>query len=82
MRLEEKPAQRPDVIEADRGGDPHQGMNGEADILTSSLKQAVYWRQVYAEILAMEEKVMARVHELMAAESAVVRREGELSNLQ
>src|SRR5438309_737124 len=72
---------RPDVIAADRGGDPQQGMADEADLETSSLEQAVFWRQVYAEILAMEEKVMARVVELMAAESLAVRREVELSNV-
>jgi hypothetical protein len=81
MTLGEQPARRPDVIAADRGGDPSQGMTGEADLLTSSMQQAVFWRQVYAEILAMEEKVMARVNELMAAESPEVRREVELSNV-
>jgi len=74
-------AQRPDVIAADRGGDPNQGMTGEADLSTSSIEEAVFWRQVYAEILAMEEKVLARVRELMAAESADVRTEVELSNV-
>jgi hypothetical protein len=74
-------AQRPDVVAEDRAGDPNQGMTGEVDLLTSSMAQALFWRQVYAEILALEEKVMARVRELMAAESADVRREVELSNV-
>jgi hypothetical protein len=81
MSSKVQPAPRPDIIAADRGGDPNQGMSGEADLLTSSVEQAIFWRQVYAEILAMEEKVLARVRELMAAESAEVRREVELSNV-
>ena len=56
-------------------------MDGEADLNTASLEQAVFWARVYGEILAMEEKVMARVQELMAAESPRVRREVQLTNV-
>lgn len=81
MASQEQQSLRPDVIAADRGGDPNQGMNGEADLPTSTMDQAVFWRQVYAEIVALEEKVMVRVRELMATESEDVRREVELSNV-
>ena len=81
VHTEKNGERRPDVDAAERGGDIHQGMVGEAEIDTSSLEQAAFWRQVYAEILAMEEKVMARVVELMSAESPEVRREVELSNV-
>lgn len=81
MDLVKPRPQRPDVIAADRGGDINQGMNGEADLTTASQEQALFWRRVYAEILAMEEKVMARVQELMAQESDEVRHEVELSNV-
>jgi len=81
MSPDERHNQRLDVIAEERGGDPNQGMAGEADLLTSSMEQAMFWRQVYAEILTMEEKVMAGVRELMAAESPRVRQEVELSNV-
>jgi hypothetical protein len=72
---------RPELAAATRGGDPEQLMDGEADPGTASIEQAVFWARVYSEILAMEEKVMARVRELMAAESLTVRREVELTNV-
>jgi len=72
---------RPDVTAQIRGADLEQGMDGEQDIATSSLDQAVFWRDTYREILAMEESVMARVVELMAAQSVTARREVELSNV-
>lgn len=64
-----------------RGADVEQAMEGEQEIETASLEQAVFWRNTYREILAMEESVMARVMELMAAQSATARREVELSNV-
>lgn len=72
---------RPDVTAQIRGADLEQGMDGEHDIATSSVDQAVFWRDTYKEILAMEESVMARVVELMAAQSVTARREVELSNV-
>ena len=72
---------RPELAAADRGGDPQQLMDGEADLDTASMEQAVLWARVYGEILTMEEKVMARVQELMAAESPRVRREVQLTNV-
>ena len=72
---------RPDVVAEIRAGDPQQGMAGEHDIESSSLGQAVFWRDTYREILAMEEKVMARILELMAAQSVTARREAEISNV-
>jgi hypothetical protein len=73
--------QRPDVTAAIRGGDVEQAMDGEQDIETSSPQQAVFWRDIYREILTMEEAVMARVVELMATQSATSRHEVELSNV-
>ena len=74
-------SQRPDVIAEERGGDPDQGMTGEPTTTSASLEEARFWRDTYAEILHMEDQVMARVHELMAAQSAEVRLEAELSNV-
>ena len=73
--------QRPDVLAAIRGGDGQQPMEAEPDIAASSLHEARFWRGIYAEILAMEEKVLAKVIDLMAKQSAVARREVELSNV-
>jgi hypothetical protein len=56
-------------------------MDGEGVPGDANLEQAVYWRQVYIEILAMEEKVLARIHELMLTQSDTARREVELTNV-
>ena len=72
---------RPDVRAQIRGADVEQSMDGEHDIETSSREQAVFWRDTYREILTMEESVMVRVLELMAAQSPAARREVELSNV-
>jgi hypothetical protein len=66
---------------AERGGDWTKRMDGEGIPGDSSLEQAVYWSQVYSEILAMEEKVLARIRELMLTQSATARREVELTNV-
>ena len=72
---------RPDVDAAERGGDWTKRMDGEGLPGDSNLDQAVYWSQVYSEILAMEEKVLARIRELMLTQSATARREVELTNV-
>ena len=72
---------RPDIAAAIRGGDTEQGMETEADPLTGTLEQAIYWRKIYGEIVVMEEGVLARIHELMAVQSHEARREAELSNV-
>jgi hypothetical protein len=72
---------RPDVVAAERGGDPNQPMEGEEDPNSASLERALYWSQVYREILAMEEKVLARIKHLMAKQSPTARREVELTNV-
>ena len=56
-------------------------MDGEGVPEDATLNQAEYWSQVYTEILSMEEKVLARIHELMATQSDTARREVELTNV-
>jgi hypothetical protein len=72
---------RPDVDAALRGGDWDQPMNGEVPIGDASIKQALYWRQIYSEILAMEEQVLVRIRQLMLTQSDEGRREVELTNV-
>ena len=72
---------RPDIDAAVRGGDWSLRMDGEGVPGDASLKQALYWRQIYTEILAMEEKVLERIRQLMARQSAEGRREVELTNV-
>ena len=72
---------RPDMVAAERGGDVTQAMDDEADLSSATLEQAVYWRQIYVEILAMEEKVLERIKELMAQQSPQARHEVELTNV-
>jgi hypothetical protein len=81
MTPQEAAAIRPDIVAATRGGDDSLGMEGEADLATATLEQAVFWRDIYSEILAMEESVLARIRQLMAAQSPETRREVELTNV-
>ena len=69
------------MVAAARGGDASLAMEGEGDPASASMEQALYWREIYREILAMEEKVMARIQDLMAAQSPEARREVELTNV-
>jgi hypothetical protein len=72
---------RPDIVAATRGGDDSLGMEGEADPTSASLEQAEFWRNIYTEILAMEEAVLERIQQLMADQSPQARREVELTNV-
>lgn len=72
---------RPDIDAAVRGGDWTQAMDREGVPGLASIAQALYWRQVYAEILSMEEKVLERIRELMNLQSDEVRHEVELTNV-
>ena len=56
-------------------------MDGEGVPGDATLQQSVYWSEVYTEILAMEEKVLARIRELMLTQSDTARREVELTNV-
>src|SRR5579872_3194259 len=72
---------RPDVEAALRGGDWNQTMDGEGVVADSTLEHALYWRKIYREILEMEEKVLARILQLMDTQSVEIRREVELTNV-
>ena len=73
--------QRPDIVAATRGGDNSLGMEGEADLATATREQALFWRNIYTEILSMEELVLARIRQLMADQSPQARQEVELTNV-
>jgi hypothetical protein len=81
MRKIKPNSARPDVDAAVRGGDWSQRMDGEGPPDEATIKQALYWRQIYTDILAMEEKVLARIRQLMADQSNEGRREVELTNV-
>jgi hypothetical protein len=72
---------RPDIVAAVRGGDWGQRMDTEMVPSDATLGQAVYWTQIYKEILEMEETVLARIEQLMAFQSVEGRREVELTNI-
>lgn len=72
---------RPDVVAAERGGDWSKRMDGEGIPGDATIEQALYWKQTYTEILAMEEKVLARIRQLMTTQSDQGRREVELTNV-
>src|ERR1700728_1792543 len=72
---------RPDIVAATRGGDSSVGMDGEIDLTTASLEQALFWRDIYVEILAMEESILDRMHQLIEGLSPPARREVEVTNL-
>ncbi len=75
------PPDRPDIVAATRGGDDSKGMDDEANFDTATLEQSLFWSTIYADILTMEEAVLARIHELAAGQSAEARREVELTNV-
>ena len=56
-------------------------MDGEGVPAHATIEQALYWTQIYTEILAMEENVLERMRQLMSTQSAPVRREVELTNV-
>jgi hypothetical protein len=56
-------------------------MDGENDPKTAPMEQALYWQQIYREILAMEEQVLTRIEVLMAEQSPAARHEVELTNV-
>jgi hypothetical protein len=72
---------RPDIVAATRGGDDSVGMDDEADPETASLAQALFWKNIYTEIVVMEEAVLERIHQLMADQSPQAQREVELTNV-
>jgi len=81
MTPHETAPDRPDIVAAIRGGDDSLGMDGEADPATATLEQARFWKNIYSEILTMEEAVLARIQHLMADQSPEARREVELTNV-
>jgi len=82
VRPEDSVQDRPDIVAATRGGDDSMGMDGEADPATASLEQALFWRNIYIEILAMEEAVLDRIQHLMEQlQSPQARREVALTNV-
>ena len=56
-------------------------MAGEGVPDHATLKQALHWRQIYTEILDMEEKVLKRIRQLMDKQSDEARHEVELTNV-
>jgi hypothetical protein len=64
-----------------RGGGWSQSLDGEGVLADLTLESALYWRQIYSEMLEMEEKVLARIDLLMDAHSEQVKREVEMTNV-
>ncbi len=81
MKKAQPKSGRPDVDAAVRGGDWTQRMDSEGAPEKATLQQALYWRKIYTEILAMEEKVLVRIRQLMVTQSDEGRREVELTNV-
>lgn len=81
MTLTNEDRLRPDIVAAIRGGDSSLAMDGESDPKTASMEEALYWRQIYREILSMEEKVLKRIEDLMVKQSPQARHEVELTNV-
>lgn len=58
-----------------------QTIDGAGVLAASTLESALYWRQIYSEMLEMEERVLARIDLLMDTQSEEVKREVELTNV-
>jgi len=69
------------MVAAARGGDSRFGMDGEGDPKVATLEQALFWKQIYVEVLDMEEKVLVRIQDLMAKQGPEARHEVELTNV-
>jgi hypothetical protein len=72
---------RPGIATGIRDGGWTQTIDGVGVLPTSTLESALHWRQVYSEMLEMEEKVLARIDLLMDTHSEEVKREVELTNV-
>jgi hypothetical protein len=81
MKKNQADESRPDIAAATRGGDWSQAMDGEGALADSTLAHALYWKEIYTDILDMEEKVLARIRQLMETQSEEGRREVELTNV-
>ena len=81
MNLGDVGEDRPDIVAATRGGDDSVGMDDEADPGSATLEQALFWKNIYSEIVVMEESVLERIHQLMADQSPQAQREVELTNV-
>ena len=81
MKQVQSKRSRPDIAAAVRGGDWTLAMNGEGVPDHATLKQALHWRQIYTEILEMEENVLMRIRQLMDRQSDEARHEVELTNV-
>jgi len=64
-----------------RGGSWSQTLDGQGLLDSSTLERALYWRQIYSEMLEMEEKVLARIDLLMDTQSEDAKHEVELANV-
>ena len=81
MGLKKFPEGRPGSESEIPGGRWRQALDGEGVLAELTLESALYWRQIYSEMLEMEEKVLARIDLLMDTQSEVVVREVELANV-
>ena len=81
MRLKKFPEGRPGSEASPPGGGWSQTLDGEGVLADLTLESALYWRQIYSEMLEMEEKVLARIDLLMDAHSEEVKLEVELTNV-
>ena len=81
MSTSDAPPERPDIVAATRGGENSVGMDDEPEPATATLEQALFWRNIYTEILTMEEAVLDRIYQLMAGQSPEARREVGLTNV-
>jgi hypothetical protein len=56
-------------------------MDGEGALVEVNVEQAIYWRQIYRDLLKIEESVLAYIRELMSRQSAQARRDIELTTV-
>ena len=56
-------------------------MDGEGNPAEAAMDDVKYWIGIYSEIVEMEEKVLARIKELMKTQRPRSRREVELTNV-
>jgi hypothetical protein len=79
--LKKFPEGRPGSEASTPGGGWSQTLDAEGVLADLTLESALYWRQIYSEMLEMEEKVLARIDLLMDRHSEEVKREVEQTNV-
>ena len=72
MRGNRRARLSPDVSTAARDTHADLGIGVSGELKNATMEQALYWQQIYLDIVAMEVKAMEVIQDLMARQSQVL----------